>query len=169
MNITHAAGLVVGQQSLIWILIAVVALQMFLLVFVWLRLSKLNNSYNAFMAGRSGASLEDMLADLLTSSEEQNENMKDLYFALRQLEQKYNNTTQHVGVVRFNAFPDAGSDLSFAVAVLDGNRNGFVLSSIYGRDESRVYAKPVKQGESDYFLSQEEEQAIGRALKIKER
>ena len=104
-----------------------------------------------------------MLTSCLHASPANREH-ESLYFALRQLEQMYLTTIQHVGVVRFNAFPDAGSDLSFAIAVLDGNRDGFVLSSIYGRDESRVYAKPVQKGESNYFLSQEENQAISQAL-----
>ncbi len=150
--------------ALVPFLAAVLALQLFLIVFLWLRVGRLTKKYNAFMAGSPGADLETMLTELLTRSRQQTENMKSLHFALRQLEQMYLTTIQHVGVVRFNAFPDAGSDLSFAIAVLDGNRDGFVLSSIYGRDESRVYAKPVQKGESNYFLSQEENQAISQAL-----
>lgn len=152
-------------QTVLPLIVAVMALQLFLIVFLWLRLGTLTKKYNAFMSGSPGVALEDMLTELLDQSREQTENMKSLHFALRQLEQRYLNSVQHVGVVRFNAFPDAGSDLSFAIAVLDGNRDGFVLSSIYGRDESRVYAKPIVQGRSDYFLTQEEEQAIDNALK----
>jgi hypothetical protein len=67
---------------------------------------------------------------------------------------------QQVGVVRFNAFDNTGSDLSFAVAMLDATDSGFVLSGIYGREESRVYAKPVLKGESTYMLTKEEKQAL---------
>jgi len=72
---------------------------------------------------------------------------------------------QQVGIVRFNAFDNTGSDLSFAVALLDAAKNGFVLSGIYGREESRVYAKPVLQGESTYTLTKEEKQALEAAGK----
>lgn len=59
-------------------------------------------------------------------------------------------------VMRYNAFAQTGSDLSFSVALLDDEKNGVVLSSIYGRDESRTYAKPILQGSSDYTLTEEE-------------
>lgn len=166
MNATSLSGLSYDLQAMsVPLIAALLVLQLFLIVFLWLRLGKLTRKYNAFMSGSPGAALEDKLVELVNRSELQTENMKSLHFALRQLEQLYLNTVQHVGVVRFNAFPDSGSDLSFAIAVLDGTQNGFVLSSIYGRDESRVYAKPVEKGKSTYFLSQEEEQAISLALK----
>jgi TolA-binding protein len=59
-------------------------------------------------------------------------------------------------VKRYNAFADMGSDLSFSVALLDDDMDGVVLSSIYGRDESRTYAKPIRSGTSDYVLTEEE-------------
>ena len=72
---------------------------------------------------------------------------------------------QKVGVVRFRAFEDTGSDLSFAVALLDSEDNGVVLSSLFGRTESRVYAKPVEHGASSYLLSTEENEALSKAKK----
>ena len=72
---------------------------------------------------------------------------------------------QKLGVVRFNAFDNTGSDLSFSVALLDAADAGFVLSGIYGREESRVYAKPVLKGESTYLLTKEEKQALDAARK----
>lgn len=63
-------------------------------------------------------------------------------------------------VHRYNAFSETGSDLSFSVALLDDNHDGLVLSSIYGRDESRTYAKPVHRGESAYALTEEEQAVI---------
>ena len=75
---------------------------------------------------------------------------------------------QHVGVVRFDAFRDLGGLLSFAVALLDDRGNGLVFSSIYGRSESRTYAKPVIERSSSYELSPEEREAIRLALQSKE-
>ncbi len=74
---------------------------------------------------------------------------------------------QFLGMVRFNAFGNTGSDLSFAIALLDDKYDGFVLSSIYGREESRTYAKPIEAGKSTYHLTKEEEQAIEIAKKKK--
>lgn len=71
---------------------------------------------------------------------------------------------QRVGLVRFDAFDDMGGALSFAVALLDADATGVVLSSINGRNETRIYAKPVERGASRINLSTEEEEAIRRAL-----
>ena len=71
---------------------------------------------------------------------------------------------QHVGLVRFDAFEDMGGHLSFAAAMLDGEGDGFVFSSINGRQETRIYAKPIEGGASRYHLSDEEQEAIRRAL-----
>ncbi len=72
-------------------------------------------------------------------------------------------TLRRVGAVRYNAFPDTGSDLSFSLAVLDDDANGFILTSLYGRDESRVYLKPVTGGNCTYHLSEEERRALEEA------
>jgi hypothetical protein len=73
-------------------------------------------------------------------------------------------SVQHVGLVRFDAFEDMGGHLSFAAAMLDGEGDGFVFSSINGRQETRIYAKPIEAGASRHHLSDEEQEAIRRAL-----
>lgn len=67
---------------------------------------------------------------------------------------------QRVGFVRFNAFPDVGSELSYALAVVDRQGNGFLVSSIYSREEVRTYAKAVRDFTADKELSDEERRAI---------
>jgi len=73
-------------------------------------------------------------------------------------------SVQHVGLLRYDAFEDVGGRLSFSCALLDQHGNGVVLTSINGRQETRVYAKPVADGRSGYNLSTEEEEAIRQAL-----
>jgi hypothetical protein len=73
-------------------------------------------------------------------------------------------TIRHTAIVRFDAFPEVGGRLSFAAAFLDEEGNGLVLSSINGRSEGRVYAKPIADRKSEYPLSEEEEAAIREAL-----
>lgn len=67
------------------------------------------------------------------------------------------------GVVRFNAFSDMGSDLSFSLAFLDDHGDGVVISAIQSREECRVYAKPIRAGTSAHTLSPEERNAILQA------
>ncbi len=71
---------------------------------------------------------------------------------------------QKVGVVRFNPFADTGGDQSFAVALLDAEGNGVVLSSLHGRADTRIFAKSVQAGRSKHALSDEEQDAIRKAL-----
>jgi hypothetical protein len=71
---------------------------------------------------------------------------------------------RHVALLRYDAFEDVGGRLSFSCAMLDGQGSGVVLTSINGRQETRVYAKPIADGRSSYNLSSEEEEAIRQAL-----
>jgi hypothetical protein len=67
-------------------------------------------------------------------------------------------------MVRFNPFEDTGSDQSFAIALLDDRRDGVVISSLHGRSNTRLFAKPVADGTSAHNLSEEEAQAIRIAV-----
>ena len=67
-------------------------------------------------------------------------------------------------MVRYNPFADSGGDQSFAIALLDSLGNGVVISSLHSRSETRVFAKPVQAGNSRYPLSDEEQDAIKKAL-----
>lgn len=73
-------------------------------------------------------------------------------------------SVRRVALIRYDAFEDVGGRLSFSCAMLDDHGSGVVLTSINGRQETRVYAKPIAQGRSTYNLSSEEEEAIRRAL-----
>ncbi len=80
------------------------------------------------------------------------------------LEEALPKDIRRVGLVRYNPFSDAGGDQSFALALLNDHRDGVVISSLYGREMNRIYAKPVEKGSSKYQLSDEERQAIERAF-----
>ena len=73
-------------------------------------------------------------------------------------------SVRHISLLRYDAFEDVGGRLSFSCAMLDGQGGGVVLTSINGRQETRVYAKPIANGRSSYNLSSEEEEAIRQAL-----
>ena len=71
---------------------------------------------------------------------------------------------QRVGVVRYNPFADTGSNQSFVLAMLDAAGDGFVLSSLHSRQQTRVFLKQVSNGKADTGLSEEESEAIRRAI-----
>ena len=132
-----------------------------------LKLARLNKRYETMMNGMDGVNLEKLLlehiAEVRQTSKKCGELERDSQLMRRQLV----GCVQRYGVVRFNAFPDIASDLSFAIALLDENNNGVVFSSIYGRSESRTYAKPINNGASSYLLSGEEQQALQIAMEKK--
>src|SRR5438105_4501874 len=82
----------------------------------------------------------------------------------RELEELTQRSIQKVAVVRFNPFADTGGDQSFAIALLDAEGNGVVLSSLHSRADTRIFAKQVLAGRSRHQLSDEEQDAIRKAL-----
>ena len=125
-----------------------------------MRISKLRDRYNKLTMGIDGANIKNRKKIISIQEEVQsiNEEMKNIDTRLKFAVQK-------VGFIRYNAFADMGSELSFSIAFLDEFLNGFVLTSIYGREQSISYAKPIKDGKSTFPLSAEEIQAIDRAIK----
>ena len=90
--------------------------------------------------------------------------LQDVDARIREARERLRGSVQNVGMVRFNPFRDAGGDQSFCIALLDEKQNGVVISSLYARDGVRVYGKPIQAGASTYTLSEEERQAISKAL-----
>jgi len=87
--------------------------------------------------------------------------LNKLHHELERLGQR---SVQKVGIVRFNPFADTGGDQSFAIALLDADGNGVVISSLHTRAETRMFAKQVEAGRSRHTLSDEEQDAIRKAL-----
>ena len=91
------------------------------------------------------------------------ESFDNLSLEFENLKKEHQFSIQKVGMVRFNPFSEVGGNQSFSLALLDENDNGFVITSFYAREGSRIYGKPIKKGESQYALSQEEIKAIDLA------
>ena len=106
------------------------------------------------------------LKEVLACLENMEKNFEELSQELEKLKKEGRLATQKVGIVRFNPFSEVGGDQSFSIALLDGNDSGVVITSLYARGENRVYAKPIKNGVSEYALSKEEKKAIEKAKRI---
>ncbi len=107
-----------------------------------------------------GNNIDEMLKKYLSDVKEIKQVNAEIKAYYTKLDEDISSCIQKVGLVRFNAFKDVGSDLSFAVALLDRNDNGVVLNGLYGSDSSNIYAKPIKNGMSSYQLSDEEQYAL---------
>lgn len=137
---------------------------LFLLILNLWRTGRMIRKYNTLMKGVDGKRLEDMLTlyvEAVNKAVRKTGEVEDAYRGVRDMAER---CVQHVGVVRFNAFEDTGSDLSYAIALLDNHGDGVVMSSLFGRNETRTYAKPVAGGRSPYLLSDEEQEAIRKAM-----
>ncbi|MHB1126784.1 MAG: DUF4446 family protein [Bacillota bacterium] len=90
-------------------------------------------------------------------------NLKHMKSEQEQLQARSAAAIRKIGLVRFDAFPDAGGQMSFSLALLDDRDMGVVVTSLFGREECRLFAKPVTQNSSSYPLSEEEKAAIAKA------
>ena len=106
--------------------------------------------------------------DIFLSQKEKNndleEEIKEAFLKIKNLESICERTIQKTGIVRFNPFNDMGGNQSFVIALLDDKNNGFVISSLFVKEGNRVYAKEIKGGKSDHLLSGEEKEAIAKAI-----
>ena len=148
--------------------LAVVALVLALLalggvVLLLARQQRLLGQYQHLMTGTSGGNLEAVLHDHIAQVRDTAGRVEATEQLARRLEKSGYFSFQHLGVVRYNPFHDTGGDQSFAIALVDGHGNGVVLSSLHGRDVTRVYAKPLQKWESAHQLTDEEKQAIALA------
>lgn len=130
-----------------------------------IRISRLKERYNELVRGADGINIEELLTKNGYEIEQLKGDIDILNQELDNLQTKVTFAIQKVGFIRYNAFADMGSELSFSIAFLDNFLNGFVLTSIYSREQSICYAKPIKNGKSVYPLSTEEIQAIDRAIR----
>ncbi|MFQ6049954.1 MAG: DUF4446 family protein, partial [Candidatus Paceibacterales bacterium] len=103
------------------------------------------------------------LKEILSQFKDLKKNFKKISEELDNLKKESKFPIQKVGVVRFNPFKEIGGNQSFSIALLDGNNNGIVITSLYTKEGNRVYGKPIKRGGSEYLLSAAEKEAIEQA------
>ena len=130
-----------------------------------IKISSIKNKYNNFMRkfGKNSSIEEDLNRYVEDVELLKQENQKVLNYC-KNLDDEIDNCIQKIGIVRYSAFKDTGSDLSFALAMLDEKNNGVLLNGIYSREMSNIYGKPIRNGKSDYTLSKEEEEALYKAI-----
>jgi hypothetical protein len=103
------------------------------------------------------------IEEILVGFKNLKERFDEVSKELKDIKAKSNFFMQKVGMIRFNPFKEVGGDQSFSLAILDGSDSGVVITSYYSRKENRIYGKPIKNGSSDYPLSEEEVLAIEKA------
>ena len=134
-----------------------------------IKFSKLSKKYKNFMQKiGNGKNIEEDLENYMYKSERIEKQNLEILNNIKNIENDLAKCIKKIGMVRYNAFRDTGSNLSFALALLDENNNGVVLNGIYSREMSNIYAKPVENGVSPYTVTDEEKEAIHKALQSHE-
>ena len=135
----------------------IIIILLFIMVIVLFKaVGRVETRYRKLMKGTSNNNLEDMLLEKLNSIEDSKETSEKALKECERLEIKMKDCIQKVAIMRYKAFENVGSDLSFSIAMLDDKNDGVILTGIYGRQESTTYAKPIDKGISRYDLSEEE-------------
>ncbi|UVI30319.1 DUF4446 family protein [Paenibacillus spongiae] len=127
------------------------------------KLKRLRKSYNRFMSGTEIEDLEHVIVELKERLHDQEQNQLQLKETIDQLVRALHAKKGNIGIHRYNPFTNSGSNLSFSLAIVNDGEDGLVLSGLHSRDQTYIYAKPVKKGESEYALTEEERKAISLA------
>lgn len=158
-----------GWIDIGYILLGVIVLLVILLIVTIVqtaKTSKLKKKYNKFMQGKDAKSLE---ADIIKLYED-NQDIKSMTDTNRQdIKKLYKNmelTFQKIGIVKYDAFQQMGGKLSFSLALLNENNDGFILNSVHSSEGCYSYTKEIKGGVCEISLGDEEEKALSIAMGV---
>ena len=149
------------------IVIAMMGIMIFVLLYmvrVSMKLTRFLKRYKIFMRGKDAISLEKAFAQKFLEVDKVMEMTKIHANEIRRIKEIQSRTANKIGNVKYDAFPDGGGSLSFALAMLDESDSGFVLNAIHGREGCYTYVKEIVKGESYIVLGQEEKEALRQAV-----
>lgn len=153
-----------GSGFLIVILLIIVILLLFKVLSCSMRLTRLEKKYKMFMKGSDAQSLEKAFTRKLNQIDRLYEAKEDHEHAINYIKKNFNIIFSKYGVEKYDAFDDVGGKLSFALAMLDRDNTGLILNAVHSRDNCFLYLKEIVKGESYVMLSQEEVEALRKAV-----
>lgn len=145
--------------------VSVILIFMIVLLFVQLnKVKKLKKRLDHFLLGKEGASLEEDIVSIIEDNKflknSTDKNRKDISALFKRLETAF----QRMGIVKYDAFSQMGGQLSFCIALLDENNNGFIINSVHSTEGCYTYTKEIKRGECKITLGTEEAEALAIAM-----
>ncbi|MBF8984435.1 DUF4446 family protein [Lutibacter sp. B2] len=126
-------------------------------------ITKLKKKYSVLSNNVEGKNIEDLIGGYYKKIEQVDMNNQQIQNQVNEIEKNVLDCVQNVGFVQYDAFDDVGGKLSFSIALLDQEHNGFLLTSMYSRSNHVVYGKPITEGQSVHSLSEEEQEALKKA------
>lgn len=165
-NIFNALGLGKIDPAIIFFILLIIIIVLLILTIVQMvKISNLKKKYDSFLLGKDGKSLEkhftSVFADidlLKTANKKNSDNIKVIKKNLLK-------TYQKMGLVRYDAFREMGGQLSFSLALLDDEDNGFLINSVHSSEGCYTYAKEIVEGQSLIDLGEEEQEALEKAMR----
>ena len=149
---------------LIVIMFLMIIVLFLLILSVNLKYGRLKASYNSFMKGKDGRTLEDSIFERFDELDEIGaiaiKNRQDI----KKINEDMLSNFQKVGILKYNAFQEMGGKLSFALTLLDGNNTGYIINSMHSREGCYNYLKEIVKGQSYVELSDEEAESLERAI-----
>ena len=161
-KILEALGI---DPGIIIILLLVLIIILFLLVIsANMKYNRLKFSYNSFMKGKDGKTLEDSIFDRFDELDSLTNLAMKNRSEIKKIKEEMMSNLQKVGILKYDAFQEMGGKLSFALTLLDGNNNGYIINSMHSREGCYNYIKEIVKGESYIELSEEEAESLERAI-----
>ena len=143
---------------LFYIISGVVVIILLWILMIEIRLKRI-------FAGTKARNLEEMIVSIGNKMNRFEEKQKEIEKHLVTVDNRLNKSIRNIETIRFNPFVDAGSNQSFAIALMNDEKNGVVMSSFYARDRMSIFAKPIINGKSEFELSSEEKEVLEKATK----
>ena len=144
------------EQNLIYIVGVFILIVIALIVMI----IKLNGRITKLLEGKNAKSLEDTLIQIIDEIKRMNGVQEDTDKIIKNINKRLKTSVTGVGVVRFNPFTNSGGNQSFAIALLNEHGDGVIVSTLYGRERTSIFAKPVTKFTSEYELTKEEKEAL---------
>lgn len=154
----------VDLEIIILTLAGVAAFLLLLVIILFVKMAKLNKKYKAFMEGNDGKSLEDQIVTNHDMMKEIKLKQHQQELDILEMSDRVDGCLSKSKMVKYNAFRDIGGKLSFALAVLDDKRDGYILNCMHSNNGSYVYGKEISHGQCEVELSKEEKEALEKAL-----
>ena len=155
------------NNNMFYILVAfgfIFLIMLFIIITMKMDISDMQRRYKKMMVGAEGSDIEKMLTEHSDRMDRITQEQKNLGGEIEEISNLLEKAITRVAIVRFDAFDNTSSEMSYCIALLDDNSTGVIISAINGREEARCYAKPIVNGTSpQYKLTQEEEQALQEA------
>ena len=116
-------------------------------------------------SGFKAKNMESLIAELTKKTKELEEERKKTELQMTSIDKRLAQSIRNIETVRFNPFPQVGGNQSFAMSLLNDEGNGVVISSLYSRDRTSLFAKPIKAGQSEFELTKEEKNVLKKSIK----